>query len=40
MSFDNLPAAFKGLKIVHISDIHSGSFTDKKAVMQGVERDH
>ena len=30
--FDNLPKAFKGLKIVHISDIHSGSFNDKIAV--------
>jgi predicted MPP superfamily phosphohydrolase len=36
LSFDNLPAAFKGLKIVQISDIHSGSFTDKKAVERGV----
>jgi predicted MPP superfamily phosphohydrolase len=38
LSFDNLPNAFKGLKIVHISDIHSGSFTDKKAVLHGVEK--
>ncbi len=38
LSFDNLPAAFKGLKIIHISDIHSGSFTDKKAVLHGVEK--
>ena len=38
LAFENLPAAFKGLKIVHISDIHSGSFTDKKAVLQGVEK--
>lgn len=36
LSFNNLPAAFKGLKIVQISDIHSGSFTDKKAVERGV----
>ncbi len=28
LSFANLPAGFKGLKIVHISDIHSGSFMD------------
>jgi predicted MPP superfamily phosphohydrolase len=37
LSFDTLPAAFKGMKIVHISDIHSGSFTDKKAVEKGVQ---
>lgn len=36
LSYDNLPAAFKGLKIVHISDIHSGSFNNKEAVMKGV----
>ena len=36
--FDNLPPAFKGLKLVHISDIHSGSFTDKKAVLEGVNK--
>lgn len=38
MSFENLPAAFRGLKIVHISDIHSGSFNDKKAVQHGVDK--
>ena len=38
LSYSNLPASFKGLKIVHISDIHSGSFTDKKAVMKGVQK--
>ncbi|MGN6293396.1 MAG: metallophosphoesterase [Chitinophagaceae bacterium] len=38
LAFENLPASFKGLKIVHISDIHSGSFTDKKAVQKGVEK--
>jgi predicted MPP superfamily phosphohydrolase len=37
LSFDNLPPAFKGLKIVQLSDIHSGSFTNKKAVEKGVE---
>lgn len=37
LQFPNLPEAFKGLKIVHISDIHSGSFTDKKAVAHGVD---
>ncbi len=38
LAFSNLPAAFRGLKIVHISDIHSGSFTDKAAVKKGVEK--
>ena len=38
LAFSNLPPAFKGLKIVHISDIHSGSFTDKHAVMKGIEK--
>lgn len=37
LGFENLPASFKGMKIVHISDIHSGSFLDKKAVERGVE---
>ncbi|MDQ6756590.1 MAG: metallophosphoesterase, partial [Bacteroidota bacterium] len=38
LAFDNLPASFKGLKIVHISDIHSGSFTNKAAVARGVQK--
>ena len=38
LSFSNLPEAFRGLKIVHISDIHSGSLMDKSAVLKGVER--
>jgi uncharacterized protein len=37
LAFDNLPASFKGLRIVHISDVHSGSFMDKKAVQHGVD---
>ena len=37
LSFYNLPPSFKGLKIVQISDIHSGSFTDKAAVDRGVD---
>lgn len=36
--YANLPASFRGLKIVHISDIHSGSFSDKAAVMKGVQK--
>lgn len=35
--FKNLPTAFKGLKIVHISDIHCGSFNDKQAVQKGID---
>ena len=38
LSFDNLPGSFKGLKIVHISDIHCGSLTDRNAVIKGVEK--
>lgn len=38
LAFENLPGAFKGLKIVHISDIHAGSFTDKQAVGKGIEK--
>ncbi|MCB0696008.1 MAG: metallophosphoesterase [Chitinophagaceae bacterium] len=37
LKFDNLPAAFKGLKIVQISDIHSGSFDDHQAVERGAQ---
>ena len=38
LAFDNLPASFKGLKIVHFSDVHSGSFTNKEAVTRGIEK--
>ena len=38
LAFENLPPSFKGFKIVHISDIHSGSFNDKQAVIKGVEK--
>ena len=38
LRFSNLPAAFKGLRIVQISDIHSGSFNNKKAVQHGVTK--
>ncbi len=37
LSFPNLPASFKGMKLVHISDIHSGSFQHKKAVSHGID---
>jgi predicted MPP superfamily phosphohydrolase len=37
LSFPNLPAAFKGFKMVQISDVHSGSLEDHTAVARGVE---
>ena len=37
LSFKNLPAAFKGMRRVHISDIHSGSFQDIRAVNKGID---
>lgn len=37
MAFKNLPPAFKGLRIVQLSDIHSGSFNNKAAVQKGIE---
>jgi uncharacterized protein len=37
LSFNNLPAVFRGMKVVQISDIHSGSFSDKEAVRRGVD---
>lgn len=33
----NLPKSFDGMKIAQISDVHSGSFYNKKAVLGGVE---
>jgi len=38
LAFDNLPEGFNGLKIVHFSDVHSGSFMNTKAVEHGVEK--
>jgi predicted MPP superfamily phosphohydrolase len=37
LRFSNLPSSFDGLKIIQISDIHSGSFYSKTAVKGGVE---
>lgn len=33
-----LPASFKGMKVVQISDIHTGSFDDHDAVAAGIQR--
>jgi predicted MPP superfamily phosphohydrolase len=38
LQFNELPSSFKGLKIAHISDIHSGSFTDTHAVKRGIDK--
>ncbi len=38
VAFNNLPASFKGVKIVQLSDIHSGSFKDKVAVARGIDK--
>lgn len=37
LAYQNLPPAFKGMKLIHISDIHSGSFQNKAAVNHGVD---
>jgi predicted MPP superfamily phosphohydrolase len=37
LKFSKLPASFKGLKMIQISDIHAGSFYNKEAVMRGIE---
>lgn len=37
IKFSNLPVAFQGLRMVQISDIHAGSFTDKQAVERGIK---
>jgi len=37
IALKGLPSSFKGFKIIHISDIHSGSLKDKAAVLKGIE---
>lgn len=37
VALPNLPPSFHGLKIAQLSDIHSGSFYNKKAVKGGVD---
>ncbi|MFX5328531.1 metallophosphoesterase, partial [Acinetobacter baumannii] len=37
LSFPNLPKAFNGFTLVHISDVHSGSFQNKEAVGKGID---
>jgi predicted MPP superfamily phosphohydrolase len=38
LHFKHLPEAFRGLKIIQISDIHSGSLSDHAAVAKGVQK--
>ena len=35
--FNDLPEAFDGFKVTHISDIHSGSFDDAEKIMAGID---
>ena len=35
--FEDLPEAFHGFKLTHISDIHSGSFDDAEKIMAGID---
>lgn len=37
LSFEDLPDAFDGFTITQISDIHSGSFTNKEKIQYGVD---
>jgi predicted MPP superfamily phosphohydrolase len=37
LHFTNLPGGFKGMKVVQISDIHSGSLHNLKAVEKGID---
>ena len=37
LNLKNLPESFKGFKIVHISDIHAGSFDSKEDVQRGID---
>jgi len=37
LSFNRLPKAFNGFKIVHISDFHCGSFDNKKKLSYGID---
>ena len=37
LTFDDLPSAFDGYTITQISDIHSGSFTNKEKIQYGVD---
>jgi predicted MPP superfamily phosphohydrolase len=38
LKLPSLPASFKGLKIVQVSDIHTGSFDNHDAVAKGIQK--
>lgn len=38
LRFPNLPEAFRGMKIVQLSDIHSGSLANRTAVEEGINQ--
>jgi len=38
LKLNSLPESFKGLRIVQVSDIHTGSFDNHSAVAHGIER--
>lgn len=38
LSLKNLPASFKGFKIIQLSDIHSGSFTETRPIERVIEK--
>lgn len=38
LAFKELPQSFKGLKIIQISDIHTGSFDNHAAVARGIDK--
>ncbi|RYY40388.1 MAG: metallophosphoesterase [Chitinophagaceae bacterium] len=38
LRYPNLPQAFRGLRVVQLSDIHSGSLSDAAAVNRGIDR--
>lgn len=37
LAFDDLPDAFNGFRITQLSDIHSGSLKNRKAVQKGID---
>ena len=38
LRFANLPESFRGLRILQLSDIHSGSFDNEEAVLHGIQK--